>query len=113
VRVKTSKKKKKNAFFNKKKVNFTVSVEQLKKNFTMSTELKTSENSVIGALGLDYNYNITKMAGKNWTPKDGLKVYFLTVRLRVDFSHENALELVASLKAHKRRRSFIPPHAPL
>ena len=73
----------------------------------MSSEKKTSENNVIGALGLDYNYNITKMAGKPWTPKDGLKVYFLTVRLRVDFSHENALELIACLRGHKHYKQML------
>ena len=71
----------------------------------MSLQKNTSENVI--ALGLDYNYNITKMAGKQWTPKDGLKVYFLTVRLKVDFTHEKALELVSCLKAHKHYKQML------
>ena len=47
------------------------------------------------------------MAGENWTPKMGLKVYFLTLRLRVDISHEVCLELVASLRAHKHFKQML------
>jgi len=71
----------------------------------MSTQEKRGKKNVI-ALGLDYNYNY-KNGGKTWTPKDGLKVYFLTLRLRVNISHEVCLELVASLKAHKHVKQML------
>jgi len=73
----------------------------------MSSPKKAPENIEIDPLGLDYNYNIKKMAGKQSTPKDVLKVYFLTVRLRVNFSHENALELVTCLKVHKLYKQIL------
>jgi len=44
------------------------------------------------SLGLDDNYKMTNsppnILGETWNVKDGLKIYFLTVRLRVDISHE-------------------------
>ena len=78
---------------------------KFRKNLKMLSE-KNAEKNVIDSLGLDYNYNY-KNGGKTWTPKDGLKVYFLTVRLRVDFSHENTLELVSCLKAHKHYKQML------
>ena len=78
-----------------------------KANFQKNSPKNTPENIEIDPLGLDYTYKITKRAGKQWTPEDGLKVYFLTVRLRVDFSHENTLELVTCLKAHKHYKQML------
>jgi len=97
---------KKNKCIPKKKIKFhCVNGPTVQKISEMPSQ-KNAEKNVI-ALGLDYNYKSTESAGKQWTPKDGLKVYFLTVRLRVDFSHENALELVASLRAHKQVKQML------
>jgi len=72
----------------------------------MSTSPKRGKKNVI-ALGLDYNYKISSSESPKWTPKMGLKVYFLTLRLRVDFSHENCYKLIAALQGQKQFKQML------
>jgi len=61
--------------------------------------------SMSSALGLEDKDNKTNpppnILGATWDVKEGLKVYFLTIRLRVDISHEVVTELVTCLRGHK------------
>jgi len=65
----------------------------------------------LSTLGLDNNYTVTESApnilGEPWNVKEGLKIYFLTIRLRVSISHEVVMELVTCLRAHKHYKQML------
>jgi len=68
-------------------------------NFKMASGLTIPTISVPSSpLGLDDNDNDN---GSEWTVNDGLRVYFITIRLRVDMSHECCSYIMKMLQKHK------------
>jgi len=99
----------------------TKNTNKMQKSLCLGTESSKSKMSPtltipnisekLSPLGLDNNYKVTesapKILGVQWNVKNGLKIYFLTIRLRVSISHEVVTELVTCLRTHKHYKQML------